>query len=410
MSLSVSTTYDELVLRRVMEDGMKNNRRRIGVLTALTGGVMALGSLVVGPGSAGATNTNVNVTTCSQVGAPNAMQFNGQKTSGNYTAKDGANHKLFDYKIKDDKKVTISNVSSSITIVKVVVKGGNGYNTYNTPVVDMKAPNNGGNNVPDISHWFACYTTNQTTTTTAKPTTTTAKPTTTTSDDDECDDQGYDRSSNDRDDECDDECDDEGYDRSSNDRDDECDDECDDEGYGTESKQHHDDDCDDDHATTTTVKATTTTAQETTTTEEETTTTEEETTTTEEETTTTEEETTTTEDEETTTTEDDEETTTSQGEETTTTVESEGPPPTEKETTTTAKVQESSSSVAGDGGTTTSVASGGPLPTTGSGTGTGGGSLPQTGSDQQMILLLGGLALVSAGMLMIALTRRPAEA
>jgi LPXTG-motif cell wall-anchored protein len=49
------------------------------------------------------------------------------------------------------------------------------------------------------------------------------------------------------------------------------------------------------------------------------------------------------------------------------------------------------------------VASHAPAPPTGG----NGGSLPTTGSDQQMILLLGGLTLVSAGLLMVALTRRP---
>ncbi|MBI4933272.1 MAG: hypothetical protein HY828_05305, partial [Actinobacteria bacterium] len=245
---------------------MKNNRRRIGVLTALTGGVMALGSLVVGPGSAGASNTNVNVSFCNQVGASSALQFNGKETTGSYTAKDSGNNKLFNYTITDNRKLNISNVSSSITIVKIVVKGADAYNVYNSVVANMKSPDKNGK-TPEMSHWFACYTTNQTTTTTAKPTTTTAKPTTTTSDDDECDDEGYDRSS-------------------SNHDDDDCDDECDDDGYDTESKQHDDDDCDDDHATTTTVKATTTTAQETTTTAQETTTTAQETTTTAQETTT----------------------------------------------------------------------------------------------------------------------------
>ena len=137
-----------------------------------------------------------NATTCTQVGFSGATFFGGSNHIGSYP---GA---LFDYRIDDHavgsveatsddsdvgKYVNLSDVSSTITINAVIVKGGDGYNQYSPYVPNMRAPNVGHSNVasasvnvPDISHWFLCYTTNPTTTTTGVATTTTVAATTTT--------------------------------------------------------------------------------------------------------------------------------------------------------------------------------------------------------------------------------------
>ncbi len=42
----------------------------------------------------------------------------------------------------------------------IIVKGGNAYNVYgpeDAPFQDLRAPLNGGEGIPAISHWFICY-------------------------------------------------------------------------------------------------------------------------------------------------------------------------------------------------------------------------------------------------------------
>ena len=136
-----------------------------------------------------------NATTCPQVGFSAATFFGGSNHIGSYP------EALFDYRIDDHqvgiavdasdsdvgKYVNLSDVSNTITIHAVIVKGGDGYNQYSPYVPNMHAPLVGSSdvasasvNVPDISHWFLCYTTNPTTTTTGVATTTTVAATTTT--------------------------------------------------------------------------------------------------------------------------------------------------------------------------------------------------------------------------------------
>ena len=136
-----------------------------------------------------------NATTCAQVGFSAATFFGGSNHIGSYP---GA---LFDYRIDDHqvgvavdasdsnvgKYVNLSDVSNTITIHAVIVKGGDGYNQYSPYVPNMHAPLVGhsdvasaSTNVPDISHWFLCYSTNPTTTTTEAATTTTTEAATTT--------------------------------------------------------------------------------------------------------------------------------------------------------------------------------------------------------------------------------------
>ena len=136
-----------------------------------------------------------NATTCAQVGFSAATFFGGSNHIGSYP---GA---LFDYRIDDHqvgvagdasdsnvgKYVNLSDVSNTITIHAVIVKGGDGYNQYSPYVPNMHAPLVGSSdvasastNVPDISHWFLCYSIIPTTTTTEGATTTTDAATTTT--------------------------------------------------------------------------------------------------------------------------------------------------------------------------------------------------------------------------------------
>ena len=136
-----------------------------------------------------------NATTCTQVGYTGATFFGGFNHIGSYPGE------LFDYRIDDHqvgaavdgsdsdvgRYVNLSDVSNTITIHAVIVKGGDGYNQYSPYVPNMHAPLVGhsdvasaSTNVPDISHWFLCYSIIPTTTTTEGATTTTDAATTTT--------------------------------------------------------------------------------------------------------------------------------------------------------------------------------------------------------------------------------------
>ena len=127
--------------------------------------------------------------------------FTGETSIGTYV------ESLFTYQISDHplhgvsaadeehvgKYVNLSDVSDSITVLRVVVKGGDGFNVYEPPLNDMHAPlvghadvSSASLNIPDISHWFLCYVDNEVpgtdaaTTTTDVATTTTDAATTTT--------------------------------------------------------------------------------------------------------------------------------------------------------------------------------------------------------------------------------------
>jgi len=142
------------------------------------GAALMLSSLVAGGASAIVGNpveVDGNATTCAQVGYPGSTKLEGAITSGTVTGG------LIGYTVTDDKYVTLTSVDPSVTIQVVVVKGGDNYHLYNPPLADMRSPLNGGGNVPDLSHWFLCYTVSQgTTTTAAEVTTTTAAEVTTT--------------------------------------------------------------------------------------------------------------------------------------------------------------------------------------------------------------------------------------
>lgn len=61
--------------------------------------------------------------------------------------------------------ITDEGEAAGVVVEAVVVKGGNGYNVYRDPYVpptlepaqNYISPYNDGGNIPDISHWFVCY-------------------------------------------------------------------------------------------------------------------------------------------------------------------------------------------------------------------------------------------------------------
>jgi hypothetical protein len=141
-------------------------RKRAAALAAMT---MAAGSLVfVGAVANGAVTTvDANATTCAQVGFSGSTILgsggNGQAndtvtsdavvevTISAYTGPDAAD---------DAQKINISDgPAAGYEIHAVIVKGGDAYNKYTGADIfgDMIAPQNGGENVPQISHWFLCY-------------------------------------------------------------------------------------------------------------------------------------------------------------------------------------------------------------------------------------------------------------
>lgn len=53
--------------------------------------------------------------------------------------------------------LNITDVPSDVELTGIVVKGGNAYNVYSPDQRDdLRSPLNGGGNIPQISHWFAC--------------------------------------------------------------------------------------------------------------------------------------------------------------------------------------------------------------------------------------------------------------
>ncbi len=152
------------------------------VATAIIGVGVVLTGFGLLSGTAGAEGNPIfyegdNATTCAQVNLDDSDQYDGSTTTGVDVTS------LFTATVTDDRYVTISAVAAGVTFQAVVVKGGNNYNVYNPPVANMQAPLNGGENVPALSHWFACYTYDppETTPPTEAPTTaapTTAAPTT----------------------------------------------------------------------------------------------------------------------------------------------------------------------------------------------------------------------------------------
>lgn len=135
------------------EDPM-NMQRRFGVLTAIAGAALALGSLTLGgSATAGESSNNdehPNITTC----PAGTTQFDGQEESGS------GSEVLFHWAVTDDTYVTITQIDPTVTGLTAYIKGGDDYSTYSPVIagVRMQSPDNGGGNVPELSHWMLCYT------------------------------------------------------------------------------------------------------------------------------------------------------------------------------------------------------------------------------------------------------------
>jgi LPXTG-motif cell wall-anchored protein len=121
------------------------------------------------PGDDRATGTVGNATKCTDIGLGKAIDVSDQLEVTGGTSK--------------DQYLTVTGVAKGVTVVAIVVKGGNEYNTYvpgkkglsaTPPWEKLHAPMVGRDfkNVPQISHWFACGVKKDT-----PPETTTAPPT-----------------------------------------------------------------------------------------------------------------------------------------------------------------------------------------------------------------------------------------
>jgi len=109
-------------------------------------------------GTQGVTSYSGNVTTCAQIGLSDDTQI-GSDGAGSYSA-DG-----WDIS-SDGTNLTVNTVADGQQIDALVVKGGDGYNIFDStyfadkelPVGGLHAPlvGNPPKNVPTISHWFAC--------------------------------------------------------------------------------------------------------------------------------------------------------------------------------------------------------------------------------------------------------------
>jgi hypothetical protein len=148
-------------------------RRLARVLT-----VAAFGTLVVGVGTPafGASPSDDraefhdgNATRCDQIdGVPDEhFQVSGQ---GSSAGGDGFVEVTTEGKKRVNVEITSDGEDAGVVVDAVVVKGGDGYNVYRDPYVppaldppqNYISPLNMGGNVADISHWFVCYSLDET--------------------------------------------------------------------------------------------------------------------------------------------------------------------------------------------------------------------------------------------------------
>jgi LPXTG-motif cell wall-anchored protein len=103
-----------------------------------------------------------NATTCAQVGYPDDVQIgaDGSDDAGDGFVEGTAAAKTLQVEI------TPEGTAAGVVVNAVVVKGADGYNVYEAPFVppdeappqDYISPRTSGGPIPDISHWFVCYT------------------------------------------------------------------------------------------------------------------------------------------------------------------------------------------------------------------------------------------------------------
>jgi hypothetical protein len=143
---------------------------------------VALGALGVFAGTAGADTASDDratfvpqgqgptVTTCAQIGLDNEgeMQVGADDASASDDNVSGVvkTNQNPDQQPGTGEELDVTILTPTVVIDAIVVKGGNGYNQYDTEAVLPPAlqpdqhyisPLNNGGKVPAISHWFVCY-------------------------------------------------------------------------------------------------------------------------------------------------------------------------------------------------------------------------------------------------------------
>ena len=110
-----------------------------------------------------------NVTTCSAIGLSSDTLVGSNSNSDASDADVSGTVKTNEGSVKSGtgQEVDLAITGASTVVVDaVVVKGANGYNSYNNPNYLPPSlepdqhhipPFNNGGNMPTISHWFACY-------------------------------------------------------------------------------------------------------------------------------------------------------------------------------------------------------------------------------------------------------------
>jgi hypothetical protein len=157
-------------LRRVVRDG---------ALAVTLGGVVLVSFASAAhaedsPSDSRAAFSGGNITTCDAAGFGGDTQVGADSHSasdGNIQGTVQTNQGTVQRGNGQELNVAIQPGHDSVQVDAVVVKGGNGYNSYTDqtylppklqPDQHYISPLNGGSNVPDISHWFVCYNTNGT--------------------------------------------------------------------------------------------------------------------------------------------------------------------------------------------------------------------------------------------------------
>lgn len=147
---------------------------RTMLATVTAGAAVALGAGLFGAGAAyatyedpRATPVDGNAVTCEDAGLA------GEDITGLLTVDGGVPNV--------DQYLTVTAVETGTVVTGIVVKGGDAYNVYVPganelpllpPWEDLQSPLNGGHQVPQISHWYACgVTTEPSTPPTSEPST-----------------------------------------------------------------------------------------------------------------------------------------------------------------------------------------------------------------------------------------------
>ncbi len=134
-----------------------STRLRAGFTVAAVAGLALLGTatsaLACTTDDGRAKPVEGNATTCAQAKVPGDLLGAGDLTVTGGTQK--------------DKYLNVTAVGEGVTVTAIVVKGGPGFNVYvlgergmsaTPPWEKLRSPYNRGDQLPTISHWFACGT------------------------------------------------------------------------------------------------------------------------------------------------------------------------------------------------------------------------------------------------------------